>query len=45
MLGNSERENHTHLIPERMNLRGANKQENKTFTHLYNSEKDNSKNG
>ena len=40
MLGNSERENHTYnLIPEGMNSRGTNKQENKIFLHLYNSEK------
>lgn len=39
MLGNSERENRTYnLIPEGMNSRGTNKQENKIL-HLYNSEK------
>ena len=40
MPGNLERENHTYnLIPEGMNSRGTNKQENKIFLHLHNSEK------
>lgn len=40
MPGNLDRENHTYnLIPEGMNSRGTNKQENKIFLHLYNSEK------
>lgn len=45
MLGDSEKENHTHnLLAEGTNSRGTNQPENKIL-NLYNSEKGKNKNG